>query len=552
MKKMFLFLILFLIHIGILVAQKIPNGLPSKTPMGKKLPFPVSVKKVSVNLDLPKFEYRTDNGRIEISYAKHKQEDNDVKTRPKESQSPKCLTDEEVRGQKVENNQVIAEPELALQILPGGVIDAESLLSTGEFRYIKMDNRKTISLSTSANPAKDVANKVHPVGNRDITNQLRTKVHELTRASNIKGMPNVRSNEEMDVSTLNETVGVNIGASFFYMGVSAKNNFGFSSSKFRYMYIYKFEQVCLPVFANQVSSPDDLFRDPTSMNNDWLYVQEVNYGRRLFIIIESETELQKISDKLQGKLNWGVVSAAYKQSIKTSSLYTKTSMRAISQGGQPFRISDPANIDKELDKYFDAPFRNIDIVPLSYKLTFMDGVPASIISSVFLNGKNCLKADKIRVGITKIKCINVDDNKNNEEVYGFNGIQLYNSENKPLAIDGKTVMPQIPGVGQVLPGFTFGTKEAPLVMHKGSEKSFNTNQEGKYIDFGVVNLDMKLVLKPSLHEKDNVFNADDDFFTEDDFGKTIRELLMDGTTNPVFEFRRKNSVFQVHLYILPL
>jgi hypothetical protein len=462
-----------------------------------------------------------------------------------------CLTKEEVRGQKIENELIIANGSNALQILPGGVIDADVLLKSGEFKYMKMDNRKPISISTTSNLARKTSETVNPGRNNNIEDELRTKVHALTRPSNIIGMPNVRSSSEASVSTLQETIGINIGASFFYMGVSADNNFRFSSEQYRFMYLYQFEQECLPVIANGISSPEDVFKDVAGVNNNWLYIREVKYGRRLYVLMESEYDLANYSNELNGNLEWGVVSAALRVKTKGSSLSDKTNIRILTQGGQPVAVTDKSKLQATLDNYFASKFSEMDIVPLSYKLTYLDGEPVSMISNAFLNGNNCLDKNKIRIRVTKIECKQIDDNKNNEEIYGSANIALYNTSNKLVAPDGKTLLPMpMTSTGAV----SYGSKDAPLVIQAGTDKAknFDINQQGKYFDVLISSLDMAIAITPFVHEKDNVLNKDDDYITQDRMRKTLRQMLTEGSTTPVFEFRRKNSVLLVYFEITPM
>jgi len=410
------------------VALSQPGKVPL-TPKGKPGTMATKPMKVTakVALGLSTYEYSSDNGHVDISYARSKGTKNDVTTTSTPAKSAMCLTKEEVRGQKIENELIIADGSKAVQILPGGVIDADVLLKSGEFKYMKMDNRKPISISTTSNLARKTSETVNPGRNNNIEDELRSKVHALTRPSNLIGMPNVRSSSEASVSTLQETTGINIGASFFYMGVSADNNFRFSSEQYRFMYLYQFEQECLPVIANGISSPEEIFKDVTGVNNNWLYIREVKYGRRLYVLMESEYDLAKYSNDLNGNLEWGVVSAALSVKTKGSSLSEKTNIRILTQGGQPVAVTDKSKLQSTLDNYFASKFSEMDIVPLSYKLTYLDGEPVSMISNAFLNGNNCLDKNKIRVRVTKIQCQKIDDNKNNEEIYGSANIALFNT-----------------------------------------------------------------------------------------------------------------------------
>jgi hypothetical protein len=512
-----------------------------------------AAKNVSKIFSANSCKYESENGNVRVSFAAFQPAQDGIKTVSTPVNSAMCLTKEEVRGQKIENEQVIADGSKALQILPGGVIDGETLLKSGQFMYIKMDKRKPVSLGTSSNLAKVTNKTVTPVGNDNIEEQLRTAAHALTRPSNLSGMPNSKSTNEASIATLEETMSLNIGASAFYMGISVEDNFSFSSEKYRYMYLYQFEQECLPVIANGVSSPADIFTDNTAMNSNWLYIREVKYGRRLYVLIESEYDLEKYSNELNGSLDWGVVGAAYSQKNIGSSLSSKTNIRIITQGGLPVALTDDAKLQQTLDKYFAAPFRDIDIVPLSYKLTFMDGKPVSMISQAFLNGNNCLDRNKVRVRVKQLDCVVNDDGTDGEELYGSVPFYLYNAAKQQVTVDGKTPMPGAANLQIPTNVIDFAKENSPVILtdSKGkNSKMYNVNDQGKYIDINISNLDMSIELKPWMKEKDDF--GDDVFVTDNKFKKTIRQMLIEGDTAPVFEFRHDKSVVLVTLEITPL
>jgi Thiol-activated cytolysin len=497
--------------------------------------------------------FESENGNVRVSFAAYQPAKNDIKSISTPVNSAMCLTKEEVRGQKIENEQVIADGSKAVQILPGGVIDGETLLKSGQFLLMKMDKRKPISLSTSSNLAKVTNKTVTPVGNDNVEEQLRTAVHLLTRPTNLSGMPNIKSTSEANISTLEETMSLNIGASAFYMGISVEDNFSFSSEKYRYMYLYQFEQECLPVIANGVSSPADIFTDNTAMNSNWLYIREVKYGRRLYVLIESEYDLEKYSNELNGSLNWGVVAAAYSQKNSGSTLISKTNIRIITQGGQPVALTDISKLQQTLDKYFAAPFKDIDIVPLSYKLTFMDGKPVSMISQAFLNGDNCLVKSKVRIRVKQIECVVNDDGSDGEELYGSVPFYLYNAAKQQVAVDGKTVIPSAGNLQIPTSTIYYAKETAPIILTdiKGKNtKQFDINDQAKYSDITISNLDMIIELKPWMKEKDDF--GDDVFATDNTMKKTIRQMLIEGSTTPVFEFRHDKSVAKIILEITPL
>jgi hypothetical protein len=500
-------------------------------------------------LSKEKYEYKSKNGKVEIGYGRGKQPKDNVRTLPKETSEAMCLSKEEVRGQKIENLQVIIDASQASQILPGGVIDGEMLLKSGEFRYMKMTKRKPISVSLVTNQGKKTNVTVDKKENNNMEDDLRAAVNAMKSPRNIGGMPNISSSSEVITSTLEENTGLKIGASFFYMGVKADNKFNFSSSSYHYMYVYQFEQECLSVVANTVSSPDELFTDGTGKDDNLLYIREVKYGRRLYVIIETENELQSYSDKLKTGIDWKAVEAQLNMDLSHSSVSDKINMRINTQGGSPIGAYDKKNVQKILNDYFSKPYKQIDIVPISYKMTYTDGEPVSIISDAFLDGKNCLDKDRVKIRLASVKCFKAQSEGKNEEVYGGVNLFFYNAAGKQVLPDGKTLLPL--GVSMASHGFVFGSKDAPVSLRAGGEKKYQPDEQGKYSALLLQDLDMVISLKPYIHEKDNVLNRDDDFITENSFRWSIRDMLVRNTMSPSFEFRYKDAVIQLFFEIIP-
>lgn len=531
----------------IAIAQ--PGKIPVKSTIPKATLEPLQISRMATSK--ASYEYKSKNGKVEISYARGKQPKDGVKTTSKETSEAMCLSRDEVRGQKIENLQVIIDGSKASQILPGGVFDGEMLLKSGEFKYVKMNKRQPISISLVTNQGDRHKVTVDKKGDNNVEDDLRAAVNSLTSPSNIKNMPNYGSSSEVITSTIEENTGLKIGASFFYMGVSANNKLSFSSSSYHYMYLYQFEQECLSVVANTISSPADLFTDGTTKDDNLLYIREVKYGRRLYVIIESENELQSYSDKLKGSLDWAVVSAAFSQNIEHSSLFSKTNIKVNTQGGSPIGAFEKENIQAVLNNYFAKPFKQIDIVPIAYKLTYMDGEPVSMVSNAFLDGKNCLDKEKVKIRLTSVKCIKQQNEKKQEEVYGGVNIYYYNPSKQLVAANAITPMPVVSGFRPPTGTFTFGTKEAPVALYADREKNFQPDEQGKYTVFLLPDLDMTIEIVSYIHEKDNVFNKDDDFITENRMKKTIRQMLLEGSMSPTFEFRHNNAIIKLFFEILP-
>lgn len=220
-------------------------------------------------------------GTVRVKFAKNTSSSNSIKPKITPLNEAKCLTIEETKGTKIESEIVVADGTKATFLMLGIVFSGEKLLNTGEYVYQNMANRKAIELSTTSSAVKMQritipANSELPNG-QTIESVLRMRVAQFTSVNNLipGNFPSRGSEYNTYTSTLTESTGINIGASFFYMGVEAQANFKFSSSAYKFMYVCNVEQLCLPIIANETKQPSDLFKDSTATNDDLLYVRSL-------------------------------------------------------------------------------------------------------------------------------------------------------------------------------------------------------------------------------------------------------------------------------------
>lgn len=464
--------------------------------------------------------------------------------------NPMCLTKEEVRGQKIESEIVLPQGSSVLQIVPGGVFDSQELLRSGQFKYVKWDKRMTYAINASSNLVKKTSATITASKDGISESAAHSVVKSLTKPNNFTGMPNSSSNSELKRSTFQESLGLSIGASFFYMGISGEDQFSFSSEKYRYMYVYTFDQNFLAVSADGPSKPEDLFTDVAGLSPDALFLREVKYGRRLYVIMESEYDLEKYSNELKGSLEWGAVSAKLQQKNTGSKASEYINVRIQTQGGQAIALPDFTKLQATLDNYFQSSYGENDIVPLAYKVTDLSGTPVSLTANAFLDGNHCLEATKARVRLTQIEVKKADDGGDNEQIYGGVSIRLFNGNGKQVAVDGTTEMPKVGNVTPPSGYITVAKEEAPLILKQGLPKTFGINEQGKYIDVNLNNLDMTFQVEPIIKEQDDF--EDDEFVTDNKLKKKLRQMLIEGQTTTTFEFRHDKSVLQLTIEIEPL
>jgi hypothetical protein len=468
---------------------------------------------------------------------------------------PMCLTKEEVRGQKVESEMILPQGSSALQIVPGGVFNAQILLNSGQFSYLKWDKRKSYAINVTSNLAKKTSATIMAAPGGGISESAaQSVVRSLTKADNIAGMPNGFSTSEMKKSTFQESMGLSIGASFFYMGISGANQFAFSSEKYRFMYVYTFDQAFLAVSADAPSSPADAYTDLKGITEDALFIREVKYGRRLYVIMESEYELEKYSNEFNGNLNWGFVSAKLNEKSNASKAGEYINIRVQAQGGQALAVTDYTKLPEALDGYFKSSYAQNDIVPLSYKVTDLSGKPVSLVAKAFLDGNHCLKSKKVRIRLKDIAVIRADDGQSDrsEQIYGNLIVRLFNESGKQVLADG-TVMPA--GASIVPSGsISIAREAAPLrlaqIRSERDRKRFGENDQSKSLDVNITSLDMVFQVDPIVKEQDDF--GDDTFITDTKLRKTMRRMLIEGSTSTTFEFRHDASLLELTVEILPL
>lgn len=492
---------------------------------------------------------KSKNGHVTIRLERGQAPRDDLKKKVKKSEDDMCLTTEEVTGQKIEDEILIADGSMALEILPGAVINTDELLRSGNFIYEHMDIRKPFSLSTTSNLAKRNSIRVDESRGGGIREaDLRDAVFTLTSPNNFgREMPNASSASSMEVSTFQESLGVEVGASFFYLGVGAQADFRFSSEKYRYMYLYTFDQVFLPVLADEIRSADALFSETVTATEQMAFIREVKYGRRLYVLLESEYETESYKTELQGKANWLAVSAALSQSTKGSKLQSSTNLRILTQGGQQLAVSDPAKLQKTIDDYFASKYSANDIVPLSYRLTTLEGQPMSLVMETFLNSKNCLKTDRFRVRLSTV-ALDQTDNGKSQEIYGGANINLYTASGQKVFPDGRSPVPAT-GINMSSAGVTFASKDLSLELQPKKEKVFGPNEQGRYLEFLVHDLDMEIEIRPYMKERDSL--SDDEFGTNNRFRKSLREILLEGTPTTTFELQTKQTRTRMIFEIAP-
>lgn len=477
--------------------------------------------------------------------------------------SAMCLTKEEVRGQKIESTIEIANPSAVANLNPGCLFSARDFINNPEhIEFIEVKNRKPFNLTINASDVKRATARVNAVPGEDVAGKIRIALNELKDSDNFKVWPNLNSEPEMIESTHKETTKVKIAASASFMGINAEDQFGFKNEHSTHMYIFSYKHDCFSIGAEQVTSPGDLFVNaPSNLGNDWCYVSEVIYGRRIYVVIESEYSLDSYYNIAKAKIDWEFFKAKFESEVEHKSVDEICKVRVVTKGGTPVPITGFKDIPKEIDKALNANPQNL--LPVAIKVTNLEGKPVSLVTEAFLDTNRCITTHKVKVYLKKLLCTNVDDGNSNdgtEQVYG--SIYVYTPAQKGVEmVKGQgTGLPTYPGYWNATKNFSthgvwlsiipYAKQKATINLRQDTPVTWENSPElkDKEVSLNFENLDTMIYLYPTLSEYDTS-SADDVFETNERFCMSIREILLGGHNEKTFVFSHEDSRIEMTIGI---
>lgn len=312
---------------------------------------------------------------------------------------PLRLTTEVVRGEKVESEITVPPGSVAGHLIPGGIFIAQELLRSGEFKYLSWEKRKPYTITAKSGFGQQTTALVTAESSGGINESAALRlVQSLIQPTTLNGSPRRTSSSEMRWSTFEESLGLHIGSAFFFMGANRTKPPIVSAEKSRYSYIYRFDQPFLTLCPDGISQPGDLFTKPEDPfthssipNEELLYLHEVKYGRRLYVFIESEFDLEASSSELKGSLEWIVVSSKLQQQAIANTARDYLSIHLQAQDGALFSLTDYTNLQATVNDYFNSACDNKDLLPLSFKVSDLNGTSVALKAEAFLHGHHALR-----------------------------------------------------------------------------------------------------------------------------------------------------------------
>src|SRR5690606_8240254 len=126
----------------------------------------------------------------------------------------------------------------------------------------------------------------------------------------------------------------------------------------------------------------------------------------------------------------------------------------------------------------------------SSDLTDMEGNRLSLKTEAFLKQKNCLRTNKLRVGINSISVLQSDDSENSYgQLFGSLSIYVYNDRQKVILADGREMPAYLESLNPPTTNIRYGAGEHPLRL-KGGTKVHHSNpiSTAKYVNLRVEKL----------------------------------------------------------------
>lgn len=425
----------------------------------------------------------------------------------------------------------VALSPLGGEIYPGLIFNVEAFHS-GTYQKVSQYSRKPMKLTVDGNcyAEKNISdpteqNIAATVG--QMRQELKSKTCGVITQSFFG--QEILSEEDLIVNT---------AAAGAYMGVSAKMNCDFESSKKSYKYLVDYTapyysiQTALDINADNIfhlstdggTAPKPIA--PEAIDPNWVYVKSVTYGKRLLAIVESNEDLQKIGVFAEGNADYGLFKVSASTNIKMQSALKQTTVRLFAIGGEQIGKSfvglDLADIKKTIASFLTSNDKNYQ--PLSFKLkTIDDELVVVQLTSEYTSRKCIPKTNLYRFTWMDVQVEKADDglSGNTEDVIASLKVRAYDKNNKGIPdIDNKVPATHYildeTALGITYPTFKFGSEDNPKTLTESAMENgmagnvFGSNKPNITFAFPNDDYNGKLVITSYVTEYDAT-SANDKF-----------------------------------------
>lgn len=532
MKTKIIFSLYLSLFIGLFYGQQNPrHNIQMNTGAAPNLPGGVSTSVFG----RPQNSITVDNlGVMQLRYVKQSSSPT-VNFIRKVLSNARCLSQDELTGISYEAEIQVSDPtSVASVLLPGAIINGDDFIAGKGIKLEQMRNRKATIMRCSV-----PANRTQiPVSSQD-PNMFEAKLieakNQLISFDNFPTPPTMKEELRIYESTGSELLSVRVHGAGRYLIANAKAGFNFTKSEYKYKYVFSWLQTSFSLSTNSFESLEDLLIDPSQLNGNELYVSEVVYGRRLYVVVESEYDLTQIDADFKGGMDLAVLSAKLKASTQYESLKTRLSVEAYSNGIH-LTDFDKNDIEGSVRKFMSQQFQNIGApVPISFKLIDLQKNPIILEVVNSLSDRYCVTNSKVRIRIKSAELIKSDSDSR----------KFYGSINFILTLNGSRV-----GLnGQSRPNdapanqIPFFSKENTITLQLNKPESWGINEQGFYRDIQLGSLDLNVKVEPEIYRQRNN-DSDPLLLTANRMNRTVRRMLMDGTMEQTFilNFNNKDEI----------
>lgn len=211
-----------------------------------------------------------------------------------------------------------------------------------------------------------------------IQNWLETKSQTFTVAANTEFKKNILYNES--------EMALNFGVDVSYLKDKLGINFDSITKQESSAYLVMFRQIFYTVSVEQPEHPADIFADSVTWQelsekidakNPPAYVQNVQYGREVYVLLRSDMSSEQLKGHLDATLEFQNGSVHTSDDINSKKLDKQINCTVITIGGKPAVINGNLSEDNIMDQVNELIQSNLELssenpaLPLVYTTTFL-------------------------------------------------------------------------------------------------------------------------------------------------------------------------------------
>lgn len=306
---------------------------------------------------------------------------------------------------------------------PGAIFDLNSIFD-GSYRTVRKARNPIeifTDLRTGTLSTKEVENPNASSMQQSMTDLLRNHL------GNGRGSDATPMYAAMKATQVYSEADMNLFISGSYSNafVNISNEFSWGSNKKRYRFVLDYIAVYYNMAVTPPNEGADWFKGNVTLKNNWAYINNVKFGKRILFLVESDEDISSVENKL-GFAVRGAGNARLNVNVSLKEIMKKSTIKAFAMGADISEINGVRGIDG-INRVLS---RNKGIslaspgVPLAY--TFRSVASNEVIglqSTANYTERQCIAKERyeIEVDVKHLLCISASDGVANRdlEIYGY-------------------------------------------------------------------------------------------------------------------------------------